>query len=202
MSITLLSKSITLFCGTDKIPQNIPHIQAECGGCFAEYLLSIPHDIVMDLNNGMRIWTDYAQKSPRSRLWTLRTVREFEWDNIPSFLFFGCVGILRQLLANNGNYFKPFSKIMRSIYAQSLTGTGFAPCYSGGVWMWMDKRNPEMKGIKRDSAALLAQNHLTLYTHPPDHCPPWRATGFRSFWTWIVLEVEPRQRFLFKNHPP
>ena len=38
-------------CETNNIVWNIPHIQIECGEYFAN-ILSIPHNIVMDLNNG------------------------------------------------------------------------------------------------------------------------------------------------------
>ena len=46
-----------MLCGTDNIPRSFPDIQSECG----EYprvlrgILSLPHNIVMDLNNVMDV---------------------------------------------------------------------------------------------------------------------------------------------------
>ena len=45
-TITLL-RSITMLCGTDSIPRNILHIQTEC----EKHSMSVPRNIVMDLNN-------------------------------------------------------------------------------------------------------------------------------------------------------
>ena len=45
-----------MFCETDSIPHNIPHIQTKC----EEYprilsgIVSVPHNIIMDLNNVMK----------------------------------------------------------------------------------------------------------------------------------------------------
>ena len=50
-------RSITLFGGTGNIPQNILHVQYECGehpGLFFG-ILSISHNIVMDMNHAMHI---------------------------------------------------------------------------------------------------------------------------------------------------
>ena len=42
-----------MFCGVDSFPQNIPHIQTKCGkhSVLLCGILSIPQNIVMDLNN-------------------------------------------------------------------------------------------------------------------------------------------------------
>ena len=54
LTITLF-RSITVLCGTDNISQNIPHVQTGC----EEYtkifyrILSVPQNIVMNLNNNM-----------------------------------------------------------------------------------------------------------------------------------------------------
>ena len=42
---------LTMLCRTDNIMSNIPHVQTECGDYSIK--LSIPHTIVMDLNNVM-----------------------------------------------------------------------------------------------------------------------------------------------------
>ena len=47
--ITLL-RSITMFCETNNILQNILFVQTRCEKYFCE-VLSVPHNIVMDLNN-------------------------------------------------------------------------------------------------------------------------------------------------------
>ena len=49
MSITLF-RSITKLCGNDNIQSNIYCIQYECRKLFSG-TLSVPHNIVMDLNN-------------------------------------------------------------------------------------------------------------------------------------------------------
>ena len=53
-----LFRSIIIFCGTDSISESIPrysHIQTGCGKYFRIFhgVLSVPHNIVMDLNNFM-----------------------------------------------------------------------------------------------------------------------------------------------------
>ena len=46
--------SITILCGTDSVQQNILHIPMKYGGIFHE-ILSVPQNIVMDLNNIMNL---------------------------------------------------------------------------------------------------------------------------------------------------
>ena len=51
-----LFESITIFCGTADIPQNIPIIQLNMGNIRKTILceiLSVPHNVVMDLNDVM-----------------------------------------------------------------------------------------------------------------------------------------------------
>jgi hypothetical protein len=53
-----LFKSITMFYGTDIIPQNIPIYfphSVSIWGILGELKLSIPQNIVMDMNNVMKI---------------------------------------------------------------------------------------------------------------------------------------------------
>ena len=63
--------SITMFCGTGNIPQNIPHIQFEYGNhstIFHE-ILWVPRNIVMNLNNVMnqRTWRNMRISTARAR---------------------------------------------------------------------------------------------------------------------------------------
>ena len=48
--IITIFRSITTFCETENIMQNVTHIQSECGEHSA-YILSVPHNIVIDVNN-------------------------------------------------------------------------------------------------------------------------------------------------------
>ena len=114
-------------------------------------ILSVPQDIVMDLNNGMRISTNHAQKSPRSLLWTLRTVMEHTFF---SFIFFCCVGIPRQFGCERQSFVcfffhikKSFSKIrtpileaswgrvLRHVQLGSLNVVG----QKEGNWKWREE---------------------------------------------------------------
>jgi hypothetical protein len=56
MTLTLLVitlfGSITMLCGIDNIPQNIPHTRSKCGKYYVEYR-RVPHNKVMDMNNVM-----------------------------------------------------------------------------------------------------------------------------------------------------
>ena len=52
-------RSITMFCGTDGIPQKIPHTHTGCGEYSIEYL--VPYNIVMDLNNVMLLMSMFNQ---------------------------------------------------------------------------------------------------------------------------------------------
>ena len=50
-----------MFCGTNNILKCIPHIQSECGeypGIFCG-ILSVPHNIAVDMNNIMLPITSY-----------------------------------------------------------------------------------------------------------------------------------------------
>ena len=42
-----------MFCGIDITPHNIAHIRTKCGEYFVENCQSVPHNIVMELNNFM-----------------------------------------------------------------------------------------------------------------------------------------------------
>ena len=56
-----LFKSITMFHGIDNISQTISHIHTECGKYPKIFcgILSIPHNIVMKLNNAMTVQEFY-----------------------------------------------------------------------------------------------------------------------------------------------
>ena len=72
-----------MFCGTDNILQNVPHIQVKCGKYSIEYLecggifhiiLSVPQNIAMGLNNVMlsfsldvnQMWTKRNDHAPKN----------------------------------------------------------------------------------------------------------------------------------------
>ena len=52
-----------MFCGSDNILWDIPHIQMECRGIFYR-IFSIPQNIVMDLNNVMKIQNNKLLSHP------------------------------------------------------------------------------------------------------------------------------------------
>lgn len=59
---------ITMFYGTHNIPWYIPRIQTKCGkyGKILHEIVSVPQNIVMELNNVMYVTTIEVRKSPPS----------------------------------------------------------------------------------------------------------------------------------------